>query len=706
MIQTKDIVLIVEGMDCTNCALGIKKQLDKTGLEQVDVNFATAEVRFANATDEQMKSAITKINTMGYKVVANLSEAEETVVKKGLSGIELKFYFSILFTIPLLTAMFIPIGILHNPYFQLALCLPVYGLGIWHFGRSAFFSIKSGVPNMDVLIALGTTAAFFYSLTGTLLHLGHNYQFYETSASIISLILLGNLLEHKAVKKTTSAIDELVKMQKTTAKLITYNNGIEQITEVEAIRIRKNDMLLVNSGDKIPADGLIVWGEGNVDESAITGESLEVEKDMGQAVIGGTILTVGTIKMKATAIGNQSVLGQIIELVKNAQQDKPKLQNLADKISAIFVPAIIGIAILTFVLNYFAVGVDFQHSLLRSIAVLVIACPCALGLAIPTAVIVGVGRVAKQGILIKGASTIQKINDLKTLVFDKTGTLTTGKFGIKSIETYGITEGEAKSILLSLEKYSTHPIAVSIVHELQREQPIEMKEVEEEKGIGIRGKDMEGAVYSAGSFRSAKHLTDDDVHSVYVIKNDALVATVDLKDELRSESLQTLTFLKAKGIEIVLLSGDKKEKCEAIAAQLGIEKVYFEKLPAEKLEIIAALNSNHDVGMVGDGINDAPALAQAAIGISLSDATQIAIKSAQVVLLNGNINLLGKAWQISHATMNIIKQNLFWAFFYNVLAIPIAACGLLDPMVAAASMAMSDVVVILNSLRLRSKRLK
>ncbi|MEI6124056.1 MAG: cation-translocating P-type ATPase [Bacteroidota bacterium] len=705
MKTDQDTVLIIEGMDCANCALGIKKQLDRTGLDQVNVNFATAEVSFRNASKEQVDNAILKINTMGYKVVANISD-DQSIQINGLSRIELKFYFSIIFTIPLLTAMFIPLNFIKDPYFQLILCLPVYILGIWHFGRSAYFSIRSGVPTMDVLIALGTTAAFFYSLTGTILNLGHNYQFYETSASIISLVLLGNMLEHKAVKKTTSAIDELVKMQRTTAKLISNIDNIEKVTEIEASKIRKNDFLLVNSGDKIPTDGIVTWGEGNTDESVITGESLEVEKEIGSKVIGGTILTSGNIKMQAIAIGNQSVLGQIIELVKNAQQDKPKLQNLADKISAIFVPVVILISLLTLALNFYIFDINFQHSLVRSIAVLVIACPCALGLAIPTAVIVGVGRVAKQGILIKGASTIQKINDLKTLVFDKTGTLTTGKFKIQSLNVYNITEKEAKSVLYSLEKYSTHPIAISITNELNNEIVIELKEVYENKGIGVTAIDTKGNNYSVGSYRVAKSFTPNASHSLYLIKNNNLVATIDLLDELRPDVIQTINFLKSKGIRIILLSGDKKAKCEQIDSQLHFDEVYYEKLPSEKLKLIEGLNLNNDVGMVGDGINDAPALAKATIGISLSEATQIAIKSAQVILLNGRINQLSKAWQISHATMQVIKQNLFWAFFYNILAIPLAASGLLNPMIAAGSMALSDIVVILNSLRLRSKKLK
>lgn len=701
MKKTKDIVLIVEGMDCTNCALGIKKQLEKKGLEQVDVNFATSEVRFSNATDEEIEEAKNRINSMGYKVTADLTK-EEPLEEKGMSSIEKKFYFSLLFTIPLLSTMFLPFGFLHNPYLQLALCLPVYMVGIGHFGRSAYFSIRSGVPNMDVLIALGSSAAFFYSLTGTLMNLGHDYQFYETSASIISLIFLGNMLEHLSVKKTTTAIDELIKLQKVKAKVITYSGNKEVIQETEASKIRTGDILLINSGDQIAADGEIIWGGGVIDESMVTGESLPVEKISGNQVVGGTLLSSGNIKVRTTAIGNQSVLGQIIELVKNAQQDKPQLQTLADKISVVFVPVVILLSILTFVINYFVFDIELKFSLLRCIAVLVIACPCALGLAIPTAVIVGIGRVAKQGILIKGASTMQKLCDVKNIVFDKTGTLTTGNFKISNSKTYGIGEQEARSILLSLERYSTHPIAVSLVNELKDEPVIELLDIEERKGIGISAKDKNGNSYTAGSYREAQHLTNEDQHNVYLIQNNKLVATFDTEDEIKPEALETIDFLKSNGFNTILLSGDKKVKCDALALKLKIDDVFAEKLPAEKLQVIDELERREGVAMVGDGINDAPALSKATVGISLSNATQIAIKSAQVVLLNGKLSLLKQAYLISKNTMTVIKQNLFWAFFYNVIAIPIAAVGLLNPMIAAASMALSDVIVVLNSLRLRT----
>ncbi|MFA4853598.1 MAG: HAD-IC family P-type ATPase, partial [Bacteroidales bacterium] len=388
----KRIELKVEGMDCTNCALGIKKRLEKDGFQDVNVNFTTAEVSFAVVDKTRLQQAKGRIHSMGYKVVE-----EEKEMKKGLSSIGMKFIVSLVFTVPLLVAMLLPYHLFHDPHFQLLLTIPVFAIGVWHFGKSAFQSIKAGVPNMDVLIILGASASFIYSLYGTIENLGRDYQFYETTASIITIILLGNLLEHRSVRRTTSAIDDLVKIQKMKAKRINFSGNSEIIEDVDASLIKKGDLLLVNTGDKLPVDGQIYWGQGSIDESMISGESLPVDKTIGEQVIGGTILVTGSVKIKATAIGKEMVLSQIIEMVKQAQQDKPRMQNLADKISVVFVPVVVGISLLTFALSFWIAGIGFQPALMHSIAVLVIACPCALGLAIPTAVVVGIGRVAKNG---------------------------------------------------------------------------------------------------------------------------------------------------------------------------------------------------------------------------------------------------------------------------------------------------------------------
>jgi P-type Cu+ transporter len=703
------IELKVEGMTCTNCSLGIKKALEKKGLRDVYADFTTDEVRFQSDTPGNTELAVNTIRGLGYNVSIKKEDSRETVVeKKHLSPIEKKFWFSLLFTLPLVVAMFVPIEILHNDYFQLALTIPVFLVGFFHFGRSAYNSLRVGVTNMDVLIFMGSTAAFIYSLIGTIYRLGHDYMFYETSASIITLVLLGNMLEHRSVKRTTSAIDELSRLQKTVARRISsspHGEG-ENIEEVDSTMVLKGDRLLVNTGDKIPVDGVIYWGSGSIDESMVSGESMPVERNEGDKVIGGTILESGNFKMKATATGKNTVLSQIIEMVRTAQQDKPQLQNLADRISAVFVPMVVLIALATFLGWHFMAGTDVGIALMRAIAVLVIACPCALGLAIPTAVVVGLGRTAKNGILIKGGSVFDKFPRVDKVVFDKTGTLTTGKFKVRDIKVMeGFTREEFQSMLYSLEKHSSHPLARSIVREFEGAGLILFDTVEEKKGMGMIAKDKEGNQYQAGSFESVNNLTTDNSHSVYLTFNERLAGWLDVEDEIKPEAGEAINFLKNRGIIPVLLSGDREKTCRKIAAELGIDEIYYEKKPQEKLLIIDRLSTTHKIAMVGDGINDAPALAKAFIGISMSNATQVAVKSAEVVLLKGNLNLLSKTFAMAQVTQRTIKENLFWAFFYNVLAIPLAIAGVLNPMVAAATMALSDVVVVFNSLRLKRRKL-
>jgi P-type Cu+ transporter len=701
------VELKVEGMSCTNCSLGIKKALEKQGFTNVDVDFTTDDVRFETLDLELISEAVKKIESLGYKV-SDRNEIKENEKPKGLSLIEKKFWFTAIFTVPLVLAMFIPVDFLHNDIFQLILTIPVFTVGFFHFGKSAFNSLRAGVTNMDVLIFLGSTAAFIYSLVGTIYRLGHDYMFYETSASIISIVLLGNMLEHRSVKKTTSAIDELTKLQKTKAKRIIQemNEGQEYMEEVDASLIKTGEYVLVNTGDSVPVDGEIYWGTASIDESMVSGESMPVERGIGDKVIGGTILEKGNIKLRATATGKETVLSQIIEMVRNAQKDKPQLQNLADRISMIFVPTVVFIALATWLGWYLGAGLEFRDALMRGIAVLVIACPCALGLAIPTAVVVGLGRSAKNGILLKGGSVFDKLPQIEKIIFDKTGTLTTGKFRVKNLEAMGgKSQQSLVALLYSLEKHSSHPIAKSIVKEFKGTEPIRFEKVEEEKGIGISAWDKDGNLYKAGSYDMVRALTSDHSHNIYITMNDRLIGWVDIEDEIKPEARETIDYLKSLGIKPVLLSGDREHKCREIAAKLGIDEIYFEKKPDEKLQIVDRLSSEARVAMVGDGINDAPALAKAFVGISMSNATQVAVKSADVVLLKGNLSLLSKAIASSKITRRTIKENLFWAFFYNVMAIPLAVFGLLSPIIAAAAMALSDVIVVLNSLRLKKRKI-
>ncbi len=693
------VIIKVTGMSCANCAMGIKKQLEKKAFREVAVNFTAAEVTFSHADSSRIAEAEEIINSLGYKVIKDIKKDdipfEFTITNK--------FILSLIFTIPLWVSMFTNIHFLHQNWIHLLLALPVFLIGLQHFGVSAFKSLKTGIANMDVLIITGATAAFAYSLIGFIYNMGMGFMFFETSSSIITIVLLGNLLEQRSVKRTTSAIDDLVRLQPLKANVITRMGIHEKIIEKETALVMVNDILLVNSGDKIPVDGIIQSGSASIDESMLTGESTPVLKKEGDSVVSGSIVNEGNIRVKCTAIGSDTVLQQIIGLVKNAQEQKPALQNLADKISSVFVPVVVAISLLTFFISYFFAGMGAGQALMRGIAVLVISCPCALGLAIPTAVVVGVGKLAHKGIIIKGGVTMDKFARISKIIFDKTGTLTTGRFKIRHIQTFSADENYIKGILKSLEKYSSHPIARSVSRELSGADIPEwdIVKTEEIKGVGIKGWDSEGNCYQAGSYILAEGLTDDHSHDIYVLVNNVLKAVVSIEDEIKPETNSTIQFFKSRGIVPVMLSGDKREKCMYVAKKTGIDEVYYSKSPSEKLEIIKQLSKGTKVAMTGDGINDAPSLALADVGISLSNATQIAVQSSQIILLNGNISLLIPAYLYSLKTLQTIKQNLFWAFFYNVLAIPLAAAGFLSPMLAAFSMAASDVIVVGNSLRLK-----
>jgi len=698
-IETKKLKLEVEGMTCANCALGIKKHLENKGLQDVNINFSTGEASWKNDKNQDKNDVAKTITSLGYKIKST-SEEEE----KGLSKVEKYFYFTLIFTLPLFSHMFFPKGsIIQNPLLQFILCLPVYIIGVSYFGKSAWGSIKTGIPNMDVLIFTGSSAAFFYSIYGWLINYGtlavHHYLFFETSATIITLVLLGNVLEHKSVKKTTTAIGDLTAIQKVIAK-----KEIEgKITEVNFEDIRVNDILIINSGDKIPTDGIIISGTSYIDESMITGESIPIDKTTGDEVIGGTIITDGNLKIKATKIGDDTLLSQIIELVKNAQNNKPNIQKLGDQVSAVFVPVVLTISLATFFIGHYFFNIEIQDAFLRAIAVLVISCPCAMGLATPTAVMVGIGRAAKNGILIKGGDTLEKLASIKTIVFDKTGTLTTGKFIVSQFTVLDGDENDVKNIIYNIEQHSSHPIAKSLCNAFKENSSLlKLSDITEEKGISISA-NIDDNIYTIGS---SKIYSSPEKYDLFVLKNKELIATLNISDELKTNTDLVISSLHKRGYTTTLLSGDKKEKCNQIASELGIITTYSEQLPQDKITKIEELVSSNKTAMVGDGINDAPALAKATIGISLGNATQIAIQSADVVLLNNeDLSQLPQTMQIGKHTLLTIKQNLFWAFAYNIVAIPIAVMGLLNPMWGALFMAFSDVIVIGNSIRLRYKNI-
>lgn len=716
MSHTHDkVTLNVEGMTCVNCAKGISTALQGMKLEGVNVDFATGEVAYEDNHEIEREAIIRKIEKLGYQVVEKKEQEEEH--KQWLSAIEKRFITSAVFTIPLFFGhILVSLSVLShdsfivNPWVQLALCVPVFVLGMAYFGRSAFNSLKSGVPNMDVLITIGSLAAFIYSVAGLFLYSGHevhNYLFFETAATIITLVLLGNVLEHRSVQQTTTALKDLMKMKEGTTKKVVEEHGHEHIIDIKIKSVKEGDILQVNHGDKIPVDGKITKGSVSIDESMLTGESLAVDKGVDDNVVGGTILVNGNLRMIAEKVGEETVLSQIIQMVRQAQHERPEIQKLGDQVSAIFVPVVLGISLLTMLLSYFVFDVSLQNSLMNSIAVLVISCPCAMGLATPTAVMVGIGRAAKSGILIKGGNTLEELAKVEKVVFDKTGTLTTGEFKISKISTLnGVSENEIVDVLYNAEQHSSHPIAKSIVAELKNRAGALELEVNEEKGKGIYAKTKSGDEYAIGSNKVMEGKVQE-LHNLYILKNKELVAYVDLDDEIKPYAKETIELLNSQGRETILLSGDRKERCEELATKLGIKTVYSEQTPEQKLKMIDNLSKQAKVAMVGDGINDAPALAKATVGISMGDATQVAIASAGVVLLSKEgLKQLYQAFAVSKHTLITIKQNLFWAFFYNVIAIPIAAIGLLSPMIAALSMAFSDVVVIGNSIRLKVKNLK
>lgn len=684
-------------MHCNNCAISVHKLLEKKGFHDISVDFASEEVKFTTHDNGTVQDAIKSIEGLGYKVIEDAASHREKFYEK----IENKLIFCAIFTIPLLLAMLLPWHFLHQPVVQLILCLPVFIVGCLHFGKSALNSLKGGVPNMDVLIFIGSTSAFIYSLIGTIEGLGMRYQFYETAATIITLVLLGNLFEKRSVTQTTSAVKDLVKIQQVTANRIV--NG--QVEVISAKEVRPGDTLQVNTGDKIPVDGEVLSGNASVNESMLTGESVPVEKGKYDKLIGGTIVEHGNVTMLATKVGSNTALSQIIELMKKAQAAKPPIQKNGDRVAAIFVPAVILIALITFVLTYFIGHNGLQHALMNAIAVLVISCPCAMGLATPTAVMVGLGRAAKNGILIKGGDTVEAVTRAKYIVFDKTGTLTTGKFQINSIKAEQGTDMEyVRGVITAIEERSNHPIARSLVNGLKElpQQKVILRTVSEEKGLGMRAEDIEGNHYFLGASKNTDH---DTLFNVSLYKNQQLLARIEIDDEIKPQAASLISELKNMGIVPVLLSGDKQSRCEKVAKIVGIDEVHGEKLPADKLTVIDVYRNKGETIMVGDGINDAPALTQADVSVSMNDSSQVAIQSAKVILLNTDLFSLVKFLQISRHTLITIKQNLFWAFAYNIVAIPIAAFGFLSPMIGALAMAFSDVVVIGNSLRLKLKRL-
>ena len=723
MQDTETVNWKVAGMSCTNCALTIQQYLEKKGLDNVRVNFIGGDVSFSNPAEIPNTELSAGIHSLGYQVL-NESGTPGNTNRFRFTNHFQRFVFCLIFTLPLLVHMIPGVHIhwLMNPIVQCLITLPVLWVGMQFFGKSAWNSLRGGIPNMNVLITIGALASFGYSLYGTIAGKGPDFLFYETTATILTLVFFGNWLEDRAVDSTQRAIRELTQDEKVMANMIAFDDQHqEHIFPVDSAHLKVGDLLLIKSGEKVPADAKILWGEADINEAIISGESLPVHKKMNDLLIGGSVVTDGTLKAYVTATGTQTVLSHILQLVKNAQTEKPPIQQLADKISAVFVPVVVGIALLTWGINYWGMHLSVGTSLLRAIAVLVISCPCAMGLATPAAIAVGLGRAAKNGVLIKNAKSMEWFEKIKHIVFDKTGTLTTGGFTIAGFhvreealsqltETDSANSQEAADALFkkwgySLEKYSNHPLALAITREWKCKDEIRWSQLEEIKGLGMKAIDKSGNEFTIGSYELVKSITEDDSHNIYLIRNGIWIGWIDLVDEIRSEAATVIAQLKAAGYQPILLSGDRNIKCQKIAETLGISEWYGQHTPEQKLQRIEKLNQQFPVAMVGDGINDAPALAKATLGISLSDASHIAMQSAQVVLMNHGLKNLPLALALGKQTYRTIRQNLFWAFAYNIVAIPIAAIGWLSPGISALAMGFSDVVLAINSLRLYAKKL-
>lgn len=645
-------------------------------------------------------------------------------------------FIGLLFTIPLFVlSMSRDFGLLgnwaHQPWvnwLMLILATPVQFYVGKQYYRGAIQSLRNGAANMDVLVALGSTAAYLYSLPILFGWIsGHVY--FETSAMIITLIKTGKYLESRAKGKTSQAIKKLMKLSPDKALVI--RDGEEIDIPVEEVQV--GDIILVKPGEKIPVDGVVVDGYSAVDESMLTGESLPVEKSIGDEVVGATLNKQGTLKFEATKIGKQTVLSQIIKLVEEAQGSKAPIQRIADRVSAIFVPAVVSIALITYLIWQFAVpsapgpeSSQFARAMLNAVAVLLIACPCAMGLATPTAVMVSSGRGASSGILYKSGEALERAGKITTVVLDKTGTITKGQPSLTDVHlvpnrTSGYSEDWIIKTAASVEKRSEHPLGDAVVAEakerkLKLSEPIKfqtvvgkgvMAEVDEQSVIvGSTPLMNDNNIDWHNAEKSITSLRQDGKTAILVAINGELQAVLGISDTVKENARDAVEDLRDLGLEVIMITGDNQQAAQAIASQVGITQIRSEVMPGEKSSAIESMQEEGAiVAMVGDGINDAPALAQADVGISLGTGTDVAIAAAPITLISGDLRGVSNAIKLSRVTLKTIKQNLFWAFFYNIILIPVAAVGFLNPILAAGAMAVSDVFVIGNSLRLNRKKL-
>ena len=735
----------VEGMSCASCSSTIEKVVGKLdGVKEVSVNLATEEMSVSYNPDVLTKSAIIQsVEAAGYKAIDKQINTEEKMTKeenkeKHIEVMWNRFVSSAIFTIPLLyLSMGHMIGLplpsvinpVHSPQLfaliQFILTIPVIAIG-WPFFTVGFKSLVKRHPNMDSLVALGTSAATIYSLYGTIQVFMGDISFamnlyYESAATILTLITLGKYFEAVSKGKTSEAIKTLINLAPKTASVI--RNEVEQTIPVEEVVL--DDIVMVRPGEKIPVDGVIISGNSSVDESMITGESIPVEKKSGDNVVSASINKTGSFKFKATKVGKDTTLSQIIKLVEEAQGSKAPIAQLADKVSGVFVPIVIGLAIISGLLWYFLGQESWVFALTIMISVLVIACPCALGLATPTAIMVGTGKGAENGILIKSGEALEIAHKLDTIVFDKTGTITQGKPIVTDVLVFNqLSQEELLILAASAETHSEHPLGVAIV-EKAKEQHLEFIKIDDFSAVPGKGikVSVNNQIYYIGNKRLmlAQSISLDEkqdiVHELatqgktpmYVASEQHIIGIIAVADPIKESSIKAVSTLKHLGKQVVMLTGDNELTAHAIAKQVGIDTVISEVLPEDKAQQVENLQKKgKQVGMVGDGINDAPALAQADIGLAIGNGTDVAIESADIVLMNEDLKTVVTAIELSDATMRNIKENLFWAFGYNILGIPVAmgilyifGGPLLNPMIAGAAMSFSSVSVLLNALRLK-----
>jgi len=744
-INTEKISLPVEGMTCASCVSRVEKSIKNIdGVEDVVVNLAsekaTLSIDKSKVNIEEIKKVVGEagynVNLSSFEKDEKHSSTEEDSGKISDYDLILKkdFLIALILTIPIfilsMSQMFdgirelIPLSYSQLNKILLILTTPVIFISGKRFYKIFWNNLKHFTADMNSLVAVGTGAAFSFSVLITLFpelilkegEVPHVY--FDTTVVIITLILMGKWLESRAKSKTGSAIKKLIALKPKTALIKTAEG--EKVINIDELII--GDIVIVKPGEKIPADGKIINGYSTVDESMLTGESFPVEKVSKSKIIGGSINRSGTFEFKVSAIGKDSILGKIITLVEDAQGSKAPIQKLADKVAAIFVPIVIVIAIVTFILWIILGGEDsFTFALINFVAVLIIACPCAMGLATPTALIVGMGKGAENGILIKDGEHLELAHKIKTVLFDKTGTITEGKPVVSKIITNGFDENELLKLTASLEKRSEHPLAEAIVNYADTKGIIipDPNEFESTTGFGLIGKvEDKKIIIGNKNFLSNHNVTSNHFEEkayelssegktiVHVAISGKSVGIIAIEDPIKYTSADAIQKLKSLNIKTIMITGDNKRSAGHIAKRLGIDDYEAEVLPEDKSNLIAKYQKQGEIiAMVGDGINDAPALAQANVGIAIGTGTDVAIETGDIILMNGDLMGVVNTINLSKATIRIIKQNLFWAFIYNTVGIPLAAIGWLNPIFAALAMAFSSVSVISNSLRLKKLKL-